>query len=558
MESKWWKEGVVYQIYPRSFYDSNSDGIGDLRGIIRKIDYLKELGIDIIWLCPIYKSPNDDNGYDISDYYGIMDEFGTLDDWQELVEKLHAKEMRIIMDLVVNHTSDEHAWFAESRLSKSNPYRDYYIWRKPVNGKEPNNWKSFFQGSAWQYDKKTDEYYLHLFSKKQPDLNWENSNVRNEVYKMMTWWLDKGIDGFRMDVVNMLSKDMSFPDAEIIPGEKYSFGGMHHSNRERNHEYLREMNEQVLSKYDIMTVGECGFTSIKQGIMYTSPERKELDMIFQFELVDMDSGGKNRFELAGWDLVEFKKITEKWQKGLHGNGWNSLFLTNHDQPRAVSRYCNDSEFRVESAKLLMTYLMTLQGTPFIYQGEEIGMTNVSFDAIEDYNDIDSINYYKMQIEEGHMPGEVMHHIHMRGRDNARTPMQWDNSLNAGFSIAEPWLKINPNYTEINVQNDLEAENSIYKYTKSLISLRKENETLIYGKYISYDLANPYVFIYERFLGRERFLILLNFSEKNIDFYFPSELDADSFVSITSNYRKSIIENNFLHLEPYQAEIFLKN
>ncbi len=386
MKKQWWKEAVVYQIYPRSFMDSNGDGVGDIQGIVSRLDYLKELGIDVVWLSPVYKSPNDDNGYDISNYHDIMDEFGTMQDWEIMLEEMHKRGIRLVMDLVVNHSSDEHAWFMESKKSKDNPYRDYYIWRPSKDGKEPNNWESFFSGSTWQYNEATDDYYLHLFSKKQPDLNWENEKVRKEVYDLMKFWLDKGVDGFRMDVINLISKDPSLPDGPVVEGKDYASGADYYMNGPKIHEYLQEMNKEVLSHYDVMSVGETPGVTPNEGILYTDEDRRELDMIFQFEHMDVDSGPSGKWDVEPLDLVKLKKILSKWQTELHGKGWNSLYWNNHDQPRIVSRFGDDGTYRIESAKMLGTCLHFLQGTPYIYQGEEIGMTNVQFPDIEYYRE----------------------------------------------------------------------------------------------------------------------------------------------------------------------------
>lgn len=449
MADKWWKDSVVYQIYPRSFMDSDGDGIGDIPGILSKLDYLKRLGVDVIWLCPVYESPNDDNGYDISDYRSILSEFGTIADWEELLAQIHARGMKLIMDLVVNHSSDEHAWFVESRKSKDNPYRDYYIWRPGADGGEPNDWGSFFSGSAWQYDERTEEYFLHLFSKKQPDLNWENPKLRQDVYDMMAWWLDKGIDGFRMDVINLISKNPALPRVE--QGEGWRFGGEHFMNGPRVHEYLQEMNREVLSKYDIMTVGETIGVTPEDAALYVGEERNELNMVFHFELMDVDSGPHGKWDLKPWDLRDIKRIIAKWQTGLEGKGWNSLYLNNHDQPRMLSRFGDDRTYRKESGKMLATLLHTLQGTPYIYQGEELGMTNVRFASIESYKDIETLNMFAEQLAAGRDEADIMNAIYAKGRDNGRTPMQWDGSEHAGFTTGTPWIAVNPNYPDINAE-----------------------------------------------------------------------------------------------------------
>src|SRR6266498_1394818 len=421
MNKSWWKECVVYQIYPRSFYDSNGDGVGDLRGITQKLDYLKELGVDVLWLCPVYKSPNDDNGYDISDYQNIMDEFGSLADWETLLAEMHKRGIKLVMDLVVNHTSDEHSWFKESCKSKENPYRDFYIWRPAKNSAEPNNWVSFFSGSAWQYDEQTDEYYLHLFTKKQPDLNWENPKVREEVYKMMDWWLQKGIDGFRMDVINLISKVPGLPDAPVINQARYQFGGQYFANGPRLMEFLTEMKQRVLARYDILTVGETPFVTTQDAIRLANEETGALNMVFQFEHMELDGqkGDDPRRSIGQWKLLDLKDVMTRWQKGLENRAWNSIFLGNHDQPRSVSRFGDDSQYRVESATLLATFTHMLQGTPYIYQGEEIGMTNVAFDSIEEYRDVETLNMYKEAVgERGADPQEMLKIIHAKGRDNA--------------------------------------------------------------------------------------------------------------------------------------------
>ena len=437
MERKWWHSSVVYQIYPRSFNDSNGDGIGDINGIIEKLDYLKELGIDVIWLSPVYKSPNDDNGYDISDYCDIMDEFGTIEDMDRLLNEAKERNIKIVMDLVVNHTSDEHKWFIEAKKSKDNEYRDYYIWRDPVNDKEPNDLGSTFSGSAWQYDEESGQYYLHLFSKKQPDLNWENENVRKEVYDMMNFWIDKGIGGFRMDVIDLIGK---VPD-DMITG-----------NGPKLHEYLQEMNKAALEGNDLLTVGETWGATPEVAKLYSNPERKELSMVFQFEHIGLDQiEGKDKWDVKPLDLLELKRVLSKWQTELEGEGWNSLFWNNHDLPRIVSRWGNDKEYRVESAKMLATILHGMEGTPYIYQGEEIGMTNIRLENIDEYNDIETLNMYKDRISKGYSHEEIMNSIYIKGRDNARTPMQWDDSENAGFTTGKPWLAVNKNYKEINVK-----------------------------------------------------------------------------------------------------------
>ena len=554
MKKAWWKESVVYQIYPRSFYDSNGDGIGDLRGIIQKLDYLKELGVSVVWLSPVYKSPNDDNGYDISDYQDIMDEFGTLADWRELIAGMHERGIKLVMDLVVNHTSDEHRWFQESRTSKDNPYRDYYIWRPGKHGREPNNWKSFFGGSAWQYDTATDEYYLHLFSKKQPDLNWENPNVRQEVYNMMHWWLKQGVDGFRMDVINVISKRPGLPDIPPVNADRYQFKGEYYANGPRLLEFLDEMKRSVLSHYDIITVGETPFVTTKHAIDMTSEETGALKMVFQFEHMDIDG---DRTSKKAWKLTELKRIMSRWQQDLDGKGWNSIYLTNHDQPRPVSRFGNDTQYRVESAKMLATFIHLQQGTPYIYQGEEIGMTNVAFDSINDYRDIESLNLYKELVEEkGWNPETVLAMIRAKGRDNARTPMQWDDSAHAGFTAGTPWIKENPNYPAINVKQALADPNSVFYYYQKLIRLRKEHPVFVYG---SYDLildADEAIYAFTRTMESDRLLVILNFTANAPVFDLPPNIAFAGTELLISNYAVDAnADIRQFMLRPYEARVY---
>ncbi|MNW42980.1 Oligo-1,6-glucosidase [compost metagenome] len=557
MVKKWWKESVVYQIYPRSFMDSNGDGVGDLKGIISKLDYLKNLGVDVIWLCPVYESPNDDNGYDISNYQSIMSEFGTMKDWEDLLAGLHDRGMKLIMDLVVNHSSDEHAWFVESRKSKDNPYRDYYIWRSGKDDPEgdgvtePNNWGSFFSGSAWQYDEATEEYFLHIFSKKQPDLNWENEKVRREVYDMMTWWLDKGIDGFRMDVINLISKVPGLPDSK--EGESGFINGP------RVHEFMQEMNREVMSKYDVMTVGETCDVTPDDAILFAGEDRGELNMVFQFELMGIDSGPTGKWGVAPWKLTEFKKIVSKWQVELQGKAWNSIYLNNHDQPRLLSRFGNDGEHHSVSGKMLATLLHTLQGTPYIYQGEEIGMTNVRFESIDEYKDIETLNMYREYRDNGHDHSAIMNSIYAKGRDNARTPMQWNDEANAGFTTGTPWLAVNPNYKEINVESALADEGSIFYYYKKLIELRKRHDVIVYGEYVLIDAENEQIYAYTRTLGKEQLLVILNFYEHPARFVLDREkvsFDSNTAELLISNYDVPANQDiDQLILRPYEARVY---
>ena len=560
MKKAWWKESVVYQIYPRSFNDSNGDGIGDLRGIIQKLDYLKELGIDVIWLSPVYKSPNDDNGYDISDYRDIMDEFGTLADWEELLAEMHQRGLKLVMDLVVNHTSDEHAWFQASRQSKDNPYRDYYIWRPPQQGREPNNWVSFFSGSAWQFDELTGDYYLHLFSKKQPDLNWENPQVRRAVYEMMHWWLQKGVDGFRMDVINMISKTPGLPDAPIVNSSRYQFGGLYFINGPRMLEFLGEMKQEVLSQYDIMTVGETPLVTTQNGIEITHEETGVLNMLFQFEHMDLDAdvgGASSRWSVKPWSLVELKQIMTRWQKDLEAGGWNSIYLTNHDQPRPVSRFGNDGPYRVESAKLLATFTHMLQGTPYVYQGEEIGMTNVAFDSIDDYRDIEALNmYHELVTEQGIAESDILPILHAKSRDNARTPVQWDDSPQAGFTSGDPWIKVNPNYKTINVRQALADPNSVFYYYQQLIRLRHEQPVIVYGRYDLILDDHEEIYAFTRTLDDDRLLVILNFREATPVFTLPADIQFTQPELLISNYEVDAAEEiHSLTLRPFEARVY---
>ena len=539
MERQWWHSSVVYQIYPRSFNDSNGDGIGDINGIREKLDYLKELGIDVIWLSPVYKSPNDDNGYDISDYCDIMDEFGTMEDMDNLLKEANERGIKILMDLVVNHTSDEHKWFIEAKKSKDNEYRDYYIWRDPVDGHEPNDLGSCFSGSAWQYDETTGQYYLHLFSKKQPDLNWENEKVRNEVYKMMNFWVDKGIGGFRMDVIDLIGK---VPD-EMITG-----------NGPKLHEFLQEMNKAALEGNDLLTVGETWGATPEVAKLYSNPERKELSMVFQFEHIGLDQiEGKEKWDLKPLELLALKEVLSKWQTELEGQGWNSLFWNNHDLPRIVSRWGNDKEYRIESAKMFATLLHGMKGTPYIYQGEELGMTNIRFEDIDDYKDIESLNMYKDRLSKGYTHEEIMESIYAKGRDNGRTPMQWDNSENAGFTTGTPWIAVNENYNEINAKQCLEDENSVFHHYRKLIDIRKNNDTIIYGDYTLLCPEDKNIFAYTRELNGDKILVVCNFYDKEVTFSFDGYFNHADI--LLSNYKDSSTLIERLSLRPYEAIMF---
>ena len=564
MKKTWWKESIVYQVYPRSFKDSNGDGIGDLRGIIQKLDYLKDLGVNVIWLSPVYKSPNDDMGYDISNYQDIMDDFGTLADWEEMIAGMHQRGIKLLMDLVVNHSSDEHPWFQEARKSKDNPYRDYYIWRPgrtdgPVP--EPNNWLSFFSGPAWEYDAHTGEYYLHLFSRKQPDLNWENPQVRAEVFKMMNWWMDKGVDGFRMDVINLISKVPGLPDVPVVnPASPYQWGGKNFINGPRLMEFLHEMKREVLARAEVFSVGECPGVSTSDAIMITNEDSGALSMVFQFEHMGLDSGGRGalpgKWNRKPLDLRDLKTTMSRWEDDLDGKGWNSLYLSNHDQPRTVSRFGDDGVYRVESAKMLGTFLHMLQGTPYVYQGEEIGMTNVRFPSIEDYKDIELLNMYREAMGKGIDPQQVMEAIYVKGRDNARTPMQWDSSPQAGFTSGEPWIKVNPNYTTINVAQAVADPDSIYHYYRKLIQLRKDHPIIVYGSYRLLLAEHPQVYAFTRTLEDESLLVLLNFSAQMAECDLPDGIAVDPASLWISNY--PVAEGEDLRrpiLRPYEARVY---
>lgn len=555
MEKDWWKKSVVYQIYPRSFCDSNGDGIGDLNGITGKLDYLKELGADVIWLSPVYESPNDDNGYDISDYQAVMKDFGTMADFDRMLEEIHARGMKLVMDLVVNHTSDEHPWFQESRKSKDNLYRDYYIWKKPKEGKEPNNWGSCFGGPAWEYEESSGEYYLHLFSVKQPDLNWENPQVRREVYRMMNWWLDKGVDGFRMDVISLISKDPDFPDG---PAGITGYAAFNYcANGPRVHEYLQEMRREVLDGRDTITVGECSGVTLEEALKYASCDGKELSMVFQFEHVDLDFDEKgNKWTDRKCRLTELKEVLSRWQTGLYGKAWNSLFWCNHDQPRVVSRFGNDSpEYREVSAKMLAVCLHMMQGTPYIYQGEELGMTNVPFKGIADFRDLDSINAYWELTGKGiFKEEEMLRFLRYKSRDNARTPMQWDASPNAGFTEGEPWIMVNPNYGEINAADQIGREDSVFSFYKELVKLRKEKPVIVNGEYRLLDPESEDVFVYERSFHEEHLLVVCSFAEKELLWRLPEEMAGQAAKRVIGNYEGQQWGPELM-LRPYEASVW---
>lgn len=531
---EWWKKAVVYQIYPMSFKDSNNDGIGDLGGIIEKVDYLKELGIDVIWLTPIYSSPLDDNGYDISDYYTIHEQFGTMEQFEELLEKLHSRGMKLIMDLVVNHTSDEHEWFKQAKKDKNSPYRDYYIWSDDVK----TNQQSFFSGSVWQYDEEAGQYYYHLFSKRQPDLNWDNENMRKDVYKLINWWLDKGIDGFRLDVIDLIGK---IPDESVMVSEK-------------THKYLQEMHEACFKGRDIFTVGETPFATPETAPLFSSKNRNELSMVFGFEHIGLDEvKGEGKWELQNLDLNELKAVFNKWQHALHEKGWNSLFWSNHDQPRIVSRFGNDREFRVESAKMLATILYGMQGTPYIYQGEEIGMTNVQF-PLEDYKDVETINMVREKQELGWSMEKIMVGVYAKGRDNARTPMQWSKEENAGFTKGNPWLKVNPNYPHINVEDTLKEKDSIFNYYQKLIRFRKTYDVISNGDFNLLYSNDKRIFSYIRTNENEELLVLSNFTKDEVEIEFSLYESFKNAQLLISNYNENNVEQKII-LKPYESRMY---
>ena len=547
----WWKEAVIYQIYPRSFADSNGDGIGDLNGITAHLDYLETLGIDVIWLSPVYKSPNDDNGYDISDYRDIMDDFGTMEDFDRLLAEAHRHHIRIVMDLVVNHTSDEHAWFIESRSSRENPHRDYYIWKEPKDGKEPNNWGAWFGGSAWELDEHTGMYYLHCFSRKQPDLNWENPKVRDEVFDMMNWWCEKGIDGFRMDVISMISKDPSFPDGPVEDG-LYGSLAPYVCNGPRVHEYLQEMNRRVLSHYDLLTVGEAAGVTIEEAQKYANNDGTELGMVFQFEHVDLIRGPIGKWSDQKPKLKDFRRVMNKWQYELEGKAWNSLFLDNHDQPRVVSRFANDSEqYRVVSAKMIATCLHMLKGTPYVYQGEELGMTNAYFDRLEDYRDIESINAFHQYVDSGLVTAkDMMHYLKEISRDNARTPMQWNASPNAGFTTGTPWINVNPNYPKINAQAAVADPDSVFHYYQELIRLRHTLPVIVYGKFEGLLEDSETIYAYRRLLDGQVLTVACNFTDQEQACDLCEDPAARELISNYKTHKTGT-------LQPYEARVILQ-
>lgn len=562
---QWWKEAVVYQIWPRSFKDSDGDGLGDIPGITEKLPYLAELGINVIWLSPVFASPNDDMGYDISDYRAIMPEFGTMADFDTMLETAHSLGIKILMDLVVNHSSDEHAWFEASRASRDNDYRDYYIWRDSSGHDEagnplpPNNWVSEFSGPAWAYDEHTDQWYLHMFSKKQPDLNWENPKVRQEIFDIVTFWLDKGVDGFRLDAINIISKPEGLPDdPAVIPGKQTSSIPFVIENGTRVHEWMHELNAQTFAKYDVMTVGEMSATAPEEAIQFSGFTSDELHMIFHFEHMTVDSdpdAGMGKWSRKPVDLVELKTILNEWQTKLSGKAWGSLYWNNHDQPRAISRFGNDSpEYRELSGKMLATVLHFMQGTPYIYQGEEFGMTNVQFNAIEDYKDLDSLNMYEGMVRQyGTLTHEqAMELIYAKGRDNARTPVQWDASDNGGFTDAgvQPWIGINPNFTEINAAEAVDREGSLWNFYRQLIGLRRGElqHLMVHGDFLPLGEDDAQVYAYERTGEGEKLLVIANFTDQELTRDFGL---GEGLSPVVSNYA----DDAGTTLRPYEAKVY---
>lgn len=550
MERVWWKEAVGYQVYPRSFQDSNGDGIGDLQGMMDRLDYLKDLGIDFIWICPMYKSPKDDNGYDISDYQDILEEFGTMEDFDQLLKEVHKRDMKLIIDLVLNHTSDEHPWFIESRQSKDNPKRDWYIWQDGKEGKEPNNWESIFEGSAWQYDEKTDQYYLHVFSTKQPDLNWENPEVREALYDTVNWWLDKGIDGFRIDAISHIKKRPGLPDMPNLDNQEYVSSFDMHMNQEGIHEFLQEFKDRTYSNYDVMTVGEANGVSADEADLWVGDNGK-MDMVFQFEHLDLwDKDGDKSL-----DIVGLKQALTRWQKALEDDGWNALFVENHDKARVVSTWGNDEKYWKESAKAIGAMYFFMQGTPFIYQGQEIGMTNVTFPTIEDYDDVAAKNLYKNKKAQGMDHDDIMEILWNTSRDNSRTPMQWSNAENAGFTSGSPWMKVNPNFPEVNVADQWDQDDSILSFYREMIRLKKEHNIFTYGTYDLLLEEDTQIYAYTRTLGDEVALVITNLTEDEAAFETHLSLSREDL--ILANYEVEPHTNrSSIKLKPFEARVYL--
>ncbi|WP_054955135.1 alpha,alpha-phosphotrehalase [Paenibacillus dakarensis] len=559
--SDWWRTSTVYQVYPKSFKDTTGRGTGDIRGLIEKLDYIKNLGIDIVWLQPVYVSPQNDNGYDVADYYNIDPAFGTMEDFDELVHQLKKRDMYLMIDIVVNHSSTEHRWFKEARSSRDNPYRDYYIWRDPAeDGGPPNNWQSKFGGSAWQYDEGTGQYFLTLFDKTQADLNWENEKVREEVVKLLTFWAEKGVDGFRLDVINLISKDQDFPDDDgtVPPGDGRRF----YTDGPRVHEYVKELNEKVFTPFNLVTVGEMSSTTLEHCIRYSNPQEKEFSMTFNFHHLKVDYLNGQKWELKPYDFEELKSVLSEWQTGMQkGGGWNALFWNNHDQPHALTRFTDDGEYREESAKMLATTLHGLQGTPYVYQGEEIGMPDPKWNDISEYRDIETLNMYKILIENGKTPEEAAHIVSVRSRDNSRLPMLWDDSDQAGFTTGEPWIKIDERYLVINAKAQTEDPDSIYHHYRKLIELRKKLPILIHGQYIRLDDKHPHVYAYARVTSEEMLIVVSNFSREEALFNFPQEISARlhharSTELLISNMEDNLVLSPSVRIQPFGSYMWL--
>ena len=557
MEQAWWQKAVVYQIYPKSFQDTTGNGVGDIQGIIKRLDYLKELGVDVLWLTPIYASPQKDNGYDISDYYSIHHEYGKMEDFDQLLKEAHQKGLKIIMDIVVNHTSTEHEWFKQAASSKDNPYRDFYIWKDgKEDGREPTNWQSKFGGNAWQYDEKTGQYYLHLFDVTQADLNWENEKLRDEIYKMMQFWFEKGVDGFRLDVINLISKNQAFPDDDgsVAPGDGRKF----YTDGPRVHEFIHEMNQEVFSKYDSMTVGEMSSTTLEHCIKYTKPERNELSMTFNFHHLKVDYPNGEKWEIGEMDFHALKQILSNWQVGMNkGEGWNALFWCNHDQPRIVSRYGNDGKYHKESAKMLATTIHMMQGTPYIYQGEELGMTDPKFTSIDQYRDVESLNMYNILQANGKPEEEILEILRRKSRDNSRTPVQWNGEKNAGFTEGTPWIETAQNYKELNAENALKDKDSVFYHYQNLIKLRKEYDIITDGDYELLAPDDDKIFAYLRSIDKEKLLVVNNFYEEEAEFKLPEHIDMTGLTSeiLLSNYSNSAFFGESMKLRPYESIIY---
>ncbi|GEN86146.1 alpha,alpha-phosphotrehalase [Oceanobacillus sojae] len=557
MQEKWWQKSVVYQIYPKSFNDTTGNGMGDINGITEKLDYIKELGVDVIWLTPIYVSPQNDNGYDIADYYTIQPDYGTMEDFEKMLEKAHQIGLKIIMDIVVNHTSTEHKWFKEAKKSKDNPYRNYYIWKDGKPGELPTNWESKFGGNTWEYDETTGSYYLHLFDVTQADLNWENEKVRDDVYQMMNFWLDKGVDGFRMDVINLISKDQRFPndDGSIAPGDGRKF----YTDGPRVHEFLHEMNQEVFKGRETITVGEMSSTSMEDCIKYSNPEREELDMTFNFHHLKVDYPNGEKWTKAPFDFLYLKQLLSDWQTGMQeGGGWNALFWCNHDQPRIVSRFGDDTIYHKESAKMLATTIHMMQGTPYIYQGEEFGMTNAGFNDISQYRDVESLNMYKIKKAEGLSDQEIIEILQEKSRDNARTPMQWNNTVNAGFTEGSPWIGLPDNYQIINAEAAIADKTSIFYHYQRLIQLRKEYQVITDGKYQLISPNDFAIFAYIRENKDTKLLVVNNFYAKEAELNLPEAIRSDCKDSriLLSNYADSpSLASDTISLRPYESIVY---